>query len=151
MGADIQFAARGWLSILFISFMVLLAGCGEKEPDAIQLRTDLERILEENIGNTSVGNAEIYRIVSLQVTNSVSEDKNHYTMQYKGEMECVQGFYTSADGQYSIAKPTWKAARHITKGTMMEFTGSMNYESTARGWKSKQHSTTMNAKYAPRI
>ena len=62
MGADIQFAARGWLSILFISFMILLAGCGAKEPDAIQLRTDLERILEENIGNTSVGNAEIYRM-----------------------------------------------------------------------------------------
>ena len=151
MRADIQFATRGWLSTLFILLVFLLAGCGTKEPDAIQLRTDLERRLTENVGNTSVGNAEIYRIVSLQVTNSVSEDKNHYTMQYKGEVECVQGFYMSADGQYSISKPTWKAARHVTKGKLIEFTGSMDYELTASGWKSRQNSTTMNAKYAPRI
>jgi len=151
MGAEIQCATRGRLSALFISFIVLLAGCGTKEPDAIQLRTDLERILKENIGNTSVGNAEIYTIVSLQVTNSVTEDKNHYTMQYKGEVECVQGFYMSADGQHSISKPTWKAARHVTKGTLIGFTGSMNYALTASGWKSKQNSTTMNTRYAPRI
>jgi hypothetical protein len=151
MRADIQFATLGRLSALLISLMVLLAGCGTKEPDAIQLRTDLETILKENTGNTSVGNAEIYRIISLQVTDSVSEDKTHYTMQYNGEVECVQGFYMSADGQYSIAKPTWKAARHVTKGTLIEFTGNMSYELTVRGWQSKQHTTIINAKYAPRI
>jgi hypothetical protein len=134
-----------------MSFMVLLAGCGTREPDAIQLRTDLERILKENVGNTAAGNAEIYRIVSLHVTNSVSEDKNHYHMEFKGEVECVQGFYMAANGQHSISKPTWKASRHVTKGTLIGFTGSLNYELKAGGWKVKQHSTAMNVKYAPRL
>ncbi len=149
--ADMQFATRGWLSALFVSVIILMAGCSAKEPDATQLRADLEKILEENVGKTSVGNAEIYRIVSLQVTKSVSEDENHYTMQYKGEVECLKGFYMSADGTYSISRPTWKAARHVTKGKLIGFAGSMNYALTGSDWKSTHHSTTMNIKYVPRI
>jgi hypothetical protein len=103
------------------------------------------------VGKTSIGNAEIYKIVSLQVTNSVAEGENHFTMDYQGEVECLKGFYMSADGRYSLSKPAWKAVRHVTKGKLIEFTGGMTYELNGNRWKSMQNSTTMNIKYAPRI
>ncbi|MBW2173713.1 MAG: hypothetical protein JRF64_03540 [Deltaproteobacteria bacterium] len=151
MQGAIQFKTLGRLAALLISFVIVLGGCGKKEPDAVQLRSDLEKTLEENIGKESAGNAEIYKIVSLQVTNSVAEGENHFRMDYQGEVECLRGFYMSADGRYSLSKPTWKAVRHVTKGKLIEFTGSMTYELNGNDWKSKQNSSTMNIKYAPRI
>jgi hypothetical protein len=139
------------LAALFISSVIAIGGCGKKEPDAVQLRSDLEKRLEKNKGETLTGNAEIYKIVSLQVTKSVAEGENHFTMDYQGEVECLNGFYMSAEGRYSLSKPEWKAVRHVTKGKLIEFTGRMTYELDGNYWKSKQNSTTMSIKYAPRI
>ncbi len=151
MHANIQLATLGRLAALFISSVIVIGGCAKKEPDAVQLRSDLEKRLEENNGKTSIGNAEIYKIVSLQATNSVAEGENHFTMDYQGEVECLNGFYMSADGRYSLSKPEWKAVRHVTKGKLIKFTGSMAYELNGNDWNSKQNITTMNIKYAPRI
>jgi hypothetical protein len=81
MQGAIQFKTLGRLAALLISFVIVIGGCGKKDPDAVQLRSDLEKRLEENNGKTSIGNAPTVlpkvRIISEWTTKvrwSVSED-----------------------------------------------------------------------------
>jgi hypothetical protein len=144
--------ALGRLCVLLIVllFVVSESGCANK-PDFNRLRADLEQKLKQSRGNVTTGNADIYSIISLEITNHISTDKKHYTMEYKGQVECTKGFYMSDDGKYSIKRPAWTASKHVTKGTLIEFTGRMNYEKTYGGWRTRENHTEMGIKYAPRI
>jgi len=136
------------LILLPFAFSVFVAGCAEK-PDFDDLKAALEERLEKNRGNTEVGNADIYRITSLQIVNTLSEGKKDYTIEYKGEVECTADLYLSAEGKHSIKQPPWKSKRHITKGTRFEFAGSMRYASTLTGWKIRDNIVTMRPGYGP--
>ncbi len=153
MKKDYRFVGvRGVSLLLFVLLHLgLLAGCAKKPPDFDQIKADLNTILQENRENTSTGNADIYRIVSLSIINSRLENEADYVVEYEGEVECTRGFYMFADGTYSVAKPSGKAKRHATRGTLIGFTGRIDYESGATGWRIRDNSTTMKIKYAPRL
>jgi hypothetical protein len=145
-------ATLGRLFVLLISLLCVISGPGcAKKPDFNRLRADLEKKLEENRGDMTTGNSDIYSIISLEVTNHISKDKNHHTIEYKGQVECTKGFYMSDDGKYSVKRPAWKAKKHVTKGTLIKFTGSMDYELTGNSWKTRDSRTKMDIKYAPRV
>jgi hypothetical protein len=145
-------ATLGRSSVLLIAllFVISESGCAKK-PDFNRLRADLEKKLEENRGNMTTGNADIYSIISLEITNHISTDKNHYIIEYRGQAECTKGFYMSDDGQYSLKRPAWTARKHVTKGTLIKFTGRMNYEKTYGGWRTRDNRTEMGIKYAPQV
>jgi hypothetical protein len=145
-------ATLGRSSVLLISLLFVISGPGcAKKPDFNRLRADLEKKLEENRGNMTTGNSDIYSIISLEITNDISTDKKHHTIEYKGQVECTQGFYMSDNGKYSVKKPAWRARKHVTKGTLIKFTGTMNYELTGNSWKTRDNRTEMDIKYAPRV
>jgi hypothetical protein len=138
------------VTALFVcTLMVLAFGCSKETPDFDRLRADLEKKLEGHRGNANKGNADIYRIVSLAMVSGVSGGNGGYSLEFRGAVECVRGFYMSSDGMYALSRPSWKAKRHVTKGTTFVFTGTADYIKSEKGWHVEQISTKMNPKYAP--
>lgn len=139
--------------VLRMVFGILLvtwgAGCSSKAPDFEGLKGDLEKQLENDRGNSSKGNADIYKIVALTMVNRTATGKTGFTVDFEGEVECLKGFYMSGDGEYSVAKPAWQAKRHVTEGTRIPFTGRAEYESAGKGWQMRNYSTKMGLAYAP--
>ena len=141
-------------TICSLLFVISVNGC-TKKPDVDQLRNDIQKKLEKYRGRTATGNADIYRLIHLEKTNGISKDKNHYVLEYKGEVECIKSFYIYADSSYSFKKATgaWGALvkGFLKEGTRIGFTGSMNYELTENGWTRGRNSTSMDTKYAPHL
>ena len=146
---NVKTIAAGNLSlvILILLFLILSTGCTTK-PDVDQLKGELESKLQKYRGNTSTGNADIYKIISLEKTNGISNDKR-YELEYKGEVKCIKAFYAYPDGSYALDNPRRGFKEYIYKGKAFSFTGTMTYRLTEKGWKSIANSTRMSPSYAP--
>jgi hypothetical protein len=141
-------------SFLIALFVAIgsLAGCtGAPEPDLDRLRTELDTMLQANVGNDKMGNADIYRIMSLEIGANMGDGQERFSIQFIGDMECLRGFYMFADGRYTFSKPKQGARWHVTKGNVIGFTGTMDFELTGKAWTKTNHNITMNLKYAPPV
>ena len=139
-----------WIFFLGMITCIWCIGCpSTPSPDFERLKADLEKKLSDNRGNVSKGNADIYAVVSLSIIRQTEPSENEMRLEFKGEVECLTGFYMAADGKYSLSKPQWKAKRHVTKGTRIGFSGTVGYRLNGGKWTIVEFFATMEKSYAP--
>jgi hypothetical protein len=139
------------LLFVLLGFFAVIGCTGKAKPDLDRLTTELDNILQANQGKETKGNADIYKIVGLKIGNTLADGEDRLTVQFTGDFECLRGFYMFADGRYSYAKPKEKARWHVSQGTMIRFTGTMDFELSGNAWTKREHRITLSLKYAPPI
>ncbi len=155
----------GILKKLFLLMCILstfmLNGCTSKPdlPDIDKLAREFLSIMQNttvNFGKSPQKLTDYYKLLRFEKTNGSEVGAGGYRIEFQGEVELIETIYNY--GRYGHKRyflPTKMGfiayKGKVDKGTVIEFTGSADYELTERGWSNEKHAVVIKSKLAPKI